>query len=226
MSFYDQFEKYDYPMFGYVRLPDVAVPAEDKTALGLKAGATNAEFLKALAQHGFDTKVAPEKKLLYGARLAKELEIVEKLGFIDYFLLVWKVCSDADKRGIARFGFMLPMDEARAQVAIDLSGRAYAVWEGKFSRGEVGGFTLWRRSATRSFHRWLSKIPTTDAVLTVAPLRAEEIRSSHRQCAWRASRPSGQGQRRRRDPCPRSRTGAGTHATRSPGPASCRCSSR
>jgi imidazoleglycerol-phosphate dehydratase/histidinol-phosphatase len=44
-----------------------------------------------------------------------------------------------DKRGIGRYGFLLAMDEARAQVAIDLSGRSYAVWEGKFSRGEVGG---------------------------------------------------------------------------------------
>ena len=44
-----------------------------------------------------------------------------------------------DKRGIARYGFLLPMDEARAQVAIDLSGRAYAVFEGQFGREQVGG---------------------------------------------------------------------------------------
>jgi len=44
-----------------------------------------------------------------------------------------------DKRGIRRYGFLLPMDEARAQVAIDLSGRAYAVFEGRFGREQVGG---------------------------------------------------------------------------------------
>ena len=43
-----------------------------------------------------------------------------------------------DKRGLARYGFLLPMDEARAQVAIDLSGRAYAVFEGRFGREVVG----------------------------------------------------------------------------------------
>jgi imidazoleglycerol-phosphate dehydratase/histidinol-phosphatase len=43
------------------------------------------------------------------------------------------------KLGINRYGFLLPMDEARTQVAIDLSGRAYAVFEGRFGREEVGG---------------------------------------------------------------------------------------
>jgi imidazoleglycerol-phosphate dehydratase/histidinol-phosphatase len=44
-----------------------------------------------------------------------------------------------DKRGIARYGFLLPMDEARAQVALDLSGRAHALFEGRFEREAVGG---------------------------------------------------------------------------------------
>jgi imidazoleglycerol-phosphate dehydratase / histidinol-phosphatase len=44
-----------------------------------------------------------------------------------------------DKRGIGRYGFLLPMDEARVQVALDLSGRPYAIFDGKFARTEVGG---------------------------------------------------------------------------------------
>ena len=44
-----------------------------------------------------------------------------------------------DKRGIARYGFLLAMDEAEAQVALDLSGRPYFVWEGQFNRDTVGG---------------------------------------------------------------------------------------
>jgi len=43
-----------------------------------------------------------------------------------------------DKRGIHRYGFLLPMDEALVQVAIDLSGRPYFVFEGKFGRDSVG----------------------------------------------------------------------------------------
>jgi imidazoleglycerol-phosphate dehydratase/histidinol-phosphatase len=44
-----------------------------------------------------------------------------------------------DKNGIGRFGFHLPMDDASAQVAIDLSGRAYSKFEGGFDRESVGG---------------------------------------------------------------------------------------
>jgi imidazoleglycerol-phosphate dehydratase/histidinol-phosphatase len=44
-----------------------------------------------------------------------------------------------NKVGIARYGFLLPMDEAEAKVAIDLSGRAYSQFEGRFGREQVGG---------------------------------------------------------------------------------------
>ena len=44
-----------------------------------------------------------------------------------------------DKRGIGRYGFVLPMDESRAQVALDLSGRAAFRFSGKFPRQQVGG---------------------------------------------------------------------------------------
>ncbi len=47
-----------------------------------------------------------------------------------------------DKRGISRFGFELPMDETRAGVWIDLSGRPYAVFEGHIPGDRVGDFPV------------------------------------------------------------------------------------
>ena len=45
-----------------------------------------------------------------------------------------------DKRGIARYGFTLPMDETRATAILDFSGRPFFVFEGAFPRDRVGEF--------------------------------------------------------------------------------------
>lgn len=45
-----------------------------------------------------------------------------------------------DKRGIGRYGFTLPMDEAQATAAVDLSGRPFFRYEGSFDRAAVGEF--------------------------------------------------------------------------------------
>lgn len=43
-----------------------------------------------------------------------------------------------NKRGIERYGFALPMDEAEAKVLIDFGGRNWIVWNASFSREKVG----------------------------------------------------------------------------------------
>src|SRR5690606_7175620 len=43
-----------------------------------------------------------------------------------------------DKRGLARYGFCLPMDDCLAQVAIDFGGRNWLVWEADFKREKIG----------------------------------------------------------------------------------------
>ena len=43
-----------------------------------------------------------------------------------------------NKSGIERYGFTLPMDDALAQVALDLGGRPWLVWDAPFNREKVG----------------------------------------------------------------------------------------
>jgi iron complex outermembrane receptor protein len=45
-----------------------------------------------------------------------------------------------ERRGIARYGFVLPMDEANASVSIDLSGRPFPVFEGRFATPFIGDY--------------------------------------------------------------------------------------
>ena len=44
----------------------------------------------------------------------------------------------ADKRGMERYGFALPMDEADAKVLIDFGGRNWIVWNTEFRRERIG----------------------------------------------------------------------------------------
>lgn len=43
-----------------------------------------------------------------------------------------------DKKGIYRYGFLLPMDDVLAQVAIDFGGRPWIVWDAEFNREKIG----------------------------------------------------------------------------------------
>lgn len=43
-----------------------------------------------------------------------------------------------DKKGMNRYGFVLPMDDCLAQVAIDFGGRNWLVWNADFKREKIG----------------------------------------------------------------------------------------
>ncbi|MBP2617523.1 bifunctional histidinol-phosphatase/imidazoleglycerol-phosphate dehydratase HisB [Chryseobacterium jejuense] len=42
------------------------------------------------------------------------------------------------KKGIERYGFLLPMDDCLSQVAIDFGGRPWLVWDAEFKREKIG----------------------------------------------------------------------------------------
>ena len=73
-------------------------------------------------------------------RCSGDLHIDEHHTIEDCALALGAAMREAlgDKRGIARYGFLLAMDEAQAQIALDISGRPFFVWDGKFNREKVG----------------------------------------------------------------------------------------
>ena len=77
-----------------------------------------------------------------------------------------------DKRGINRYGFLLPMDDVLAQVAIDFSGRSWLVWRAKFSREKVGDMPT-----EMFYHFWKS---FSDAAKCNLNIKAEGDNEHHK----------------------------------------------
>ncbi len=86
-------------------------------------------------------QVAKHGKLDLDIQVKGDLHIDEHHTIEDTGLALGEAFLQAlgDKRGISRYGFfLLPMDEVLAQVAIDFSGRPWAVWNADFKREKVG----------------------------------------------------------------------------------------
>ena len=69
-----------------------------------------------------------------------DLHVDEHHTVEDVGIVLGQALSDAlgERRGIRRYGFLLPMDEALARVALDLGGRSHVVFDATFERERVG----------------------------------------------------------------------------------------
>ncbi len=91
-------------------------------------------MLDLLARHGrLDLEVAASGDLQTGAH-----HTVEDVG-----ICLGQALDEAlgDRAGISRYGTAtIPMDEARASCAIDVSGRAFLAWDAALPAGAIGNF--------------------------------------------------------------------------------------
>jgi imidazoleglycerol-phosphate dehydratase/histidinol-phosphatase len=71
---------------------------------------------------------------------AGDLDVDEHHTVEDVAICIGTALREAlgNKYGIGRYGFLLPMDESEAKVALDLSGRAAFEFDGEFPRDNVG----------------------------------------------------------------------------------------
>lgn len=86
------------------------------------------------------TQIARHGQIDMLVRVSGDLYIDEHHTIEDTALALGEAFSQAlgDKRGIERYGFLLPMDDCLAQVAIDFGGRPWLVWNAEFKREKVG----------------------------------------------------------------------------------------
>lgn len=78
----------------------------------------------------------------------------------------------ADKRGMERYGYCLPMDDCLAQVAVDFGGRNWCVWEAEFKREMIGGMP------TEMFFHFFKSF--TDKALCNLNIKAEGTNEHHK----------------------------------------------
>lgn len=77
-----------------------------------------------------------------------------------------------DKRGIERYGFMLPMDDCNCTVALDFGGRPWLVWETEFRRERIGDVP------TEMFFHFFKSL--SDAALMNLYIKAEGQNEHHK----------------------------------------------
>lgn len=109
---------------------DLDLDGSGKASINTGLGFFN-HMLEQIARHG---------NLDLSIRVEGDLEVDEHHTIEDVGLAFGDAILQAlgAKKGIGRYGFLLPMDDCLAQVAIDFGGRPWLVWEADFRREKIG----------------------------------------------------------------------------------------
>lgn len=85
-------------------------------------------------------QIARHGKMDLTIRVNGDLDIDEHHTIEDTAIAMGETFAQAlaDKRGMERYGFALPMDDAEAKVLIDFGGRSWLVWDAAFKREKIG----------------------------------------------------------------------------------------
>lgn len=122
-------------------------------------------MLEQIARHGsFDLAV----------RVSGDLEVDEHHTIEDTAIALGEAFAKAleDKRGLARYGFCLPMDDCLAQTAIDFGGRNWIVWDAEFRREMIG------KMPTEMFFHFFKSF--SDKALCNLNIKAEGTNEHHK----------------------------------------------
>ena len=109
---------------------ELNIDGSGKASIGTGLGFFD-HMLEQIARHG---------KMDLRIRVKGDLHIDEHHTIEDTGIALGEAFAKAlaDKRGMERYGFALPMDEADAQVLIDFGGRPWLVWNAEFRREKIG----------------------------------------------------------------------------------------
>lgn len=102
MNFKKNFSEIEIKNLNLVRLPKISFSKEERLFFDVDKNISNEDFLKKIINEGWISirdSIPETKKSVYLDRIQEEFRIIKDLGFIDYFLLVWKVINKARELG-------------------------------------------------------------------------------------------------------------------------------
>ena len=122
-------------------------------------------MLQQIARHASVDMAIEAKGDLY----VDEHHVIEDVG-----LALGAAISKAlgDKAGVERYGFLLPMDDCLAQVALDFGGRPWMIWDAIFKRERIGDMP------TEMFFHFFKSV--SDTALCNINIKAEGTNEHHK----------------------------------------------